>query len=32
MHDLAISQLDGNHGLMSLTGRKKNRSSRLSWM
>ena len=32
VHDLAIAQLDGNGGLMSLTGRKKNRASRLSRM
>jgi hypothetical protein len=32
VHDLAISQLDANDGLVPLMRLKKNRSRRLSWI
>ena len=31
LHDLVISQSDGDNGLVSLPGLKKNRSGHLSW-
>jgi hypothetical protein len=31
LNDLVISQLDGDNGLMSLPGLRKNKSRHLSW-